>query len=106
MNSFNAADLEVTSIVHDPQPDESEGFPDFKVTGTYKGEPFELRVGLSFEDRDFDIEWLSGFNPYEDLKEDEAGEDERIDLEIELQTKVNDSPAYKKCWEDYEKSRA
>ena len=91
-------DLIVDAVVHDPQPEESEGCPDFKVTGTYKGQPFEWRVGISFEDRVFDIGTISGLE-YRSIDPDEQADH----LLGELFDKLNDSPAYKDVFAAYDR---
>lgn len=82
--------LQVTSIVWNKKSD--PGFPEFKVEGTWQGQPFVYDIGLEFDGRDADWNHVSGF----DLGELDGEADEA------MYDALYQSQAYKDAWNAYD----
>ena len=101
-------DLKIESCTYVPMSPEDlaemdgvDSFPDFLVKGTYKGEPFEWKVGMEFDGRDAEWEHVSGYE-----LDPNAIDDTYLEIQEQAYNIIGDSPAYNEVFKAYEDHHA
>jgi len=80
-----------------------DSFPNFLVKGTYKGEPFEWKVGIEFDGRDAEWEHVSGYELDPNGGNRHHGiDDTYLEIQEQAYNYIGDSPAYNEVHEAYE----